>query len=110
MNKTLAIAFVTVFALAGAACSDVEPSQQAGDTTVTREQPKTPEEIAEQQKLMPKMQEIARKAMASGAEWDSLGAEDKAPFLEFQKGNEKIAKDYFTALVETLRDQDAAQG
>lgn len=102
-TSALTLSLIAAFALAG--CDDAVPSQNSSDRTITREQPKTPEEIAAQQAMMPKLREIASK----GAAWDSLSAEDKAPFLEFQNGNEKVAQDYYAALVDTMKDIAEAQ-
>jgi phosphopentomutase len=89
------IPLLPLIVLAGCQNAGPDPTKPLGDTTASQ---KTLEATAE---LRTQMSQVARTATGG---WETLSAEQKAPFLTMQQNDEKKAKDYFDVLVENERE------
>lgn len=100
--KNLLIASALLASLAlGAGCSG-HKQINATNVPIVNETPQTKEEQAAQAERARQLTAIAQ---ASSGTWEGLTAEQRQAFLDFQKGNEELAKKYYSELVLLLRDE-----
>jgi hypothetical protein len=107
MKSTIKFTLIVLVLVSIIGCNDVDKGQNSSDTTVTSKTAKTPEEIAAQQALLAPMDAVAKKNLSANTAWESLGSEDKQPFLDFHSGNEEKAKTHYAGMLEQHREMQA---